>query len=117
MFLIYNRKGLTRLVKGRRYARHRREEFGAWVSSLADFADEYVPADQDGRLPAKRRRLATAVRARDVGRAATAAGASLADRLAGRRARGDARRERAQRRRPSSAQPFGYAPRRRRLGP
>lgn len=91
VLLIYNRKGLTRLVKGRRYIRRRREEFGAWVISLAEFADEHVPREQDDRLPAKRRPLAAAVRARDVARAAALAEALGSARVAALRARGDGR--------------------------
>lgn len=70
VLLIYNRKGLTRLVKGRRYARSKPEFFAAWVNALAGFAEAYVPAKHEKRLPAKRRELARAVRARDVSRAA-----------------------------------------------
>ena len=75
--LIYNRKGLTRLVKSRRARWYRRRKLGEWVSELASFAEEFVPPELDGRLPAARRRLSAAVRARDadaVARGARAAG-------------------------------------------
>ena len=41
--LIYNRKGLTRLVKSRRARWYRRRKLGEWVSELASFAEEFVP--------------------------------------------------------------------------
>jgi poly(ribitol-phosphate) beta-N-acetylglucosaminyltransferase len=70
---IYSRKGLTRLVKGRRSSWLRRRKLVEWVTELAGFAEEFVPQELDQRLPAGRRRLSAAVRARDVGTVAARA--------------------------------------------